>query len=43
MGIGLLPGFSQDSLRAVLAHEYGLSHRDTAGGDVALRVNQDRI
>ena len=44
MGIGLLPGFSQDSFRAVLAHEYGhLSHRDTAGGDVALRVNQDMI
>lgn len=42
MGIGVLSGFSQDSFRAVLAHEYGhLSHRDTAGGDVALRVNQD--
>ena len=44
MGIGLLPGFNQDSFRAVLAHEYGhLSHRDTAGGDVALRVNQDMM
>jgi Zn-dependent protease with chaperone function len=28
----------------VLAHEYGhFSHRDTAGGDVALRVNNDII
>ena len=42
MGLGLLPGFDQNPFRAVLAHEYGhLSHRDTAGGDVALRVNQD--
>jgi Zn-dependent protease with chaperone function len=44
MGLGLLPGFGQNSFRAVLAHEYGhLSHRDTAGGDVALRVNQDMM
>ncbi len=44
MGLGLLPGFNQNPFRAVLAHEYGhLSHRDTAGGDVALRVNQDMI
>lgn len=44
MGLGLLPGFDQNSFRAVLAHEYGhLSHRDTAGGEVALRVNQDMI
>ena len=44
MGIGLLPGFHQNSFRAVLAHEYGhLSHRDTAGGDVALRVNRDMM
>jgi len=44
MGLGLLPGFDQNPFRAVLAHEYGhLSHRDTAGGDVALRVNQDMI
>jgi Zn-dependent protease with chaperone function len=44
MGMGLLPGFSQNSFRAILAHEYGhLSHRDTAGGDVALRVNRDMI
>jgi len=42
MGLGLIPGFDQNPFRAVLAHEYGhLTHRDTAGGDVALRVNQD--
>jgi tetratricopeptide (TPR) repeat protein len=40
LGIATLNGFSQNAFRAVLAHEYGhLSHRDTAGGDVALRVN----
>ncbi len=44
MGFGLLPDFRQNSFRAVLAHEYGhLSHRDTAGGDVALRVSQDMM
>jgi len=44
MGLGLLPGFGQNPFRAVLAHEYGhLSHRDTAGGEVALRVNQDMM
>lgn len=44
MGVGLLTGFDQTPFRAVLAHEYGhLSHRDTAGGDVALRVNQDMV
>jgi len=44
VGVGLIPGFHQNSLRAVLAHEYGhLSHRDTAGGDVALRVNRDMM
>jgi Zn-dependent protease with chaperone function len=44
LGLGLLPEFDQNPFRAVLAHEYGhLSHRDTAGGDVALRVNQDMI
>jgi Zn-dependent protease with chaperone function len=44
VGLGLIPGFDQNPFRAVLAHEYGhLSHRDTAGGDVALRVNQDMI
>jgi tetratricopeptide (TPR) repeat protein len=40
LGVGLLNDFRQNSFRAVLAHEYGhLTHRDTAGGDVALRVN----
>jgi Zn-dependent protease with chaperone function len=44
MGLGLLPGFDQNPFRTVLAHEYGhLAQRDTAGGDVALRVNQDMI
>jgi len=44
MGLQLLPGFDQNPFRAVLAHEYGhLAHRDTAGGDVALRVNQDMV
>jgi Zn-dependent protease with chaperone function len=39
LGAGTLEGFHQDAFRAVLAHEYGhFSHRDTAGGDVALRV-----
>ncbi|HYL98537.1 MAG TPA: M48 family metallopeptidase, partial [Blastocatellia bacterium] len=40
VGAGILNGFSVNAFRAVLAHEYGhLSHRDTAGGEVALRVN----
>lgn len=44
LGVGVLNGFKQSGFRAVLAHEYGhLSHRDTAGGDVALRVNSDMI
>jgi Zn-dependent protease with chaperone function/tetratricopeptide (TPR) repeat protein len=44
IGLGLLPGFDQTPFRAVLAHEFGhLSHRDTAGGDVAMRVNQDMM
>ena len=44
MGVGILNDFKQDSFRAVLAHEYGhFSHRDTAGGDAALRVNSDMM
>ncbi|HEX8473034.1 MAG TPA: M48 family metalloprotease [Pyrinomonadaceae bacterium] len=44
LGIGVLNGFTQNSFRAVLAHEYGhFTHRDTAGGDVAIRVNADMI
>jgi tetratricopeptide (TPR) repeat protein len=40
LGVGTLNGFRTNSFRAVLAHEYGhFSNRDTAGGDVALRVN----
>ncbi|MBI3652894.1 MAG: M48 family metalloprotease [Acidobacteria bacterium] len=36
--------FHLNAFRAVLAHEYGhFSHRDTAGGDVAIRVNKDII
>lgn len=39
LGAGLLPGFKVDALRSVLAHEYAhFQHRDTAGGDIALRV-----
>lgn len=44
LGVGVLNGFSRNAFRAVLAHEYGhFRHRDTAGGDVALRVNSDMI
>ncbi|MCO6511712.1 MAG: M48 family metalloprotease [Aridibacter famidurans] len=44
VGVATLPGFSQNSFRAVLAHEYGhFSNRDTAGGDIALRVETDII
>ncbi len=42
VGTGVLNDFKQNGFRAVLAHEYGhFSHRDTAGGDIALRVNAD--
>lgn len=44
LGIGLLNGFEQDAFRAVLAHEYGhFSNRDTAGGDIALKVRRDML
>lgn len=44
LGIGVLNDFTQNSFRAVLAHEYGhFTHRDTAGGDVAIRVNADML
>ena len=44
LGVGVLNGFRQGAFRAVLAHEYGhFAHRDTAGGDVALRVRQDMM
>lgn len=42
VGVASLNDFSQNAFRAVLAHEYGhFSNRDTAGGDVAYRVNTD--
>ena len=44
VGVATLNGFSQNAFRAVLAHEYGhFSNRDTAGGDIASRVNLDII
>ena len=44
VGVATLNGFSQNAFRAVLAHEYGhFSNRDTAGGDIAWRVNSDII
>lgn len=44
LGVGVLNDFHVSGFRAVLAHEYGhLRHRDTAGGDVALRVNNDMM
>ena len=40
LGIGVLDGFSQRAFRSVLGHEYGhFCNRDTAGGEIALRVN----
>ena len=42
LGVGLLDGLRQAPFCAVLAHEYGhFVHRDTAGGELALRVNND--
>lgn len=42
VGAGVLKDFKQDDFKAVLAHEYGhFSNRDTAGGEVALRVRGD--
>jgi Zn-dependent protease with chaperone function len=42
LGTGIIRDFKQDDFRAVLAHEYGhFSHRDTAGGDIALKVRND--
>jgi hypothetical protein len=44
IGGGVLNDFEQTGFRAVLAHEYGhFSHRDTAGGDIAIRVNADMM
>jgi Zn-dependent protease with chaperone function len=42
LGVANLNGFELNAFRAVLAHEYGhFRHRDTAGGDAALRVKND--
>jgi Zn-dependent protease with chaperone function/tetratricopeptide (TPR) repeat protein len=42
VGAATLNGFDQNAFRAVLAHEYGhFSNRDTAGGEIAFRVNTD--
>jgi tetratricopeptide (TPR) repeat protein len=44
LGTGVLNDFKQNGFRAVLAHEYGhFTHRDTAGGDIAIRVNNDMM
>jgi len=44
LGVGVLNDFKQNGFRAVLAHEYGhFTHRDTAGGDIAIRVNNDMM
>jgi Zn-dependent protease with chaperone function len=44
IGTAVLNGFDQNAFRAVLAHEYGhFSNRDTAGGDIAYRVNVDIV
>jgi len=44
LGVGALNGFELNSFRAVLAHEYGhFTNRDTAGGDVAMRVNDHML
>ena len=44
LGTGVLNDFKQNGFRAVLAHEYGhFTNRDTAGGDVAIRVNGDMM
>src|SRR6185369_13102978 len=44
LGVGVLTGFRVQAFRAVLGHEYGhFTHRDTAGGDIALRVNNDMM
>jgi Zn-dependent protease with chaperone function len=40
VGVGVLNDFKQNDFRAVLAHEYGhFLNRDTAGGDMAMRVS----
>jgi Zn-dependent protease with chaperone function len=42
LGTAVLNDFKKGDFKAVLAHEYGhFTHRDTAGGEVALRVQND--
>jgi len=42
LGAAVINGFKQEDFRCVLAHEYGhFSNRDTAGGDIAMRVQND--
>lgn len=44
IGAAVLNDFKQEHFRSVLAHEYGhFANRDTAGGDIALRVQNDMI
>ncbi|MBI2512923.1 MAG: M48 family metalloprotease [Opitutae bacterium] len=44
VGAAVLNDFKQEHFRSVLAHEYGhFANRDTAGGDIALRVQNDMI
>lgn len=44
LGAAVLNDFKISAFRSVLAHEYGhFSNRDTAGGDIALRVRNDMI
>jgi Zn-dependent protease with chaperone function len=44
LGVATLNDFKINSFRAILAHEYGhFTHRDTAGGEVAIRVNRDMM
>jgi Zn-dependent protease with chaperone function len=42
LGTAVLKDFKKGDFKAVLAHEYGhFTHRDTAGGEVAFRVQND--
>lgn len=42
LGTSVLKNFKTEDFKAVLAHEYGhFTHRDTAGGEVAFRVQND--
>ena len=44
IGVAVLDGFKQENFRSVLAHEYGhFANRDTAGGDIAMRVRTDMM